>query len=142
MVETRRDNVSVATTFIDNEDRAVTGMAAIAAKVPSIRPDLVLFKNRLEYRVAECGKGGDEEIEKKEIVETNLHYPKVMKSMFLHTASKCDNNEDVTRRLQIIGFSQFLMDNPDGYVCRIRSTPQYKISTVPSNMLYGLLPKS
>ncbi|KAI7857712.1 hypothetical protein BDC45DRAFT_566159 [Circinella umbellata] len=147
MVETRRDNVSVATTFIDNEDRAVTGMAAIAAKVTSIRPDLVLYKNGFEYGVAECGKGDDEGIGKKEVEETNLHCPKVMKSMFLHTTSKCDNNEDVTRKLQIIGFSHFdlrmkvlVMDNPDGYVCRIRSTPQYKISTVPSNMLSGLLP--
>ena len=33
-----------------------------------------------------------------------------------------------------------VMDNPDGYVCRIRSTPQYEISTSPSHMSSGLLP--
>lgn len=102
-----RHSGSVATTCIDNEKRAVTGMAAISAKTPSIRPDLVLFKNGVEYGVAECGKGGDEEIGKKEIVETSLHCPKVMKSMLLHAVSKCDNDEEVTRALQVVGFSQF-----------------------------------
>ncbi|KAI9494671.1 hypothetical protein BDB00DRAFT_301182 [Zychaea mexicana] len=122
-------------------------MAAIAAKVSSIRPDLVLFQNGVEYGVAECGKGDDEEVGKKEIVETSLHCPKIMKSMFLHAASKCDNDEGVTRALQIVGFCHFdlrmkvlVMDNANGYVCRIRSTPQYEISTIPSQMSSGLLP--
>ncbi|KAG2220827.1 hypothetical protein INT45_004488 [Circinella minor] len=147
MIETRRDNGSVATTFIDNQERSVTGMTAIAAKSPSIRPDLVLYKNGVEYRVAECGKGDNEGTGKKEIVETNLHCPKVMKSMLLHAASKCDNDKGVTRALRIIGFTHFdlrmkvlVMDNPNGYVCRIRSTPQYEISTIPSHMSSGLFP--
>ncbi|KAI7852143.1 hypothetical protein BDC45DRAFT_537713 [Circinella umbellata] len=147
MIETRRDNGSVATAFIDNQEHSVTGMTAIAVETPSIRPDLVLYKNGVENGVAECGKGDNEGTGKKEIVETSLHCPKVMKSMLLHTASKCDNDKGVTRELRIIGFTHFglrmkvlVMDNPNGYVCRIRSTPQYEISTIPSHMASGLFP--
>ena len=61
----------------------------------------------MEYGVAECGKGDDEVTGKKEIVETSLHCPKIMKSMLLHTSSKCDNDKDVTRALRIIGFAHF-----------------------------------
>ena len=33
-----------------------------------------------------------------------------------------------------------VMDNPAGYVCRIRSTPYYEISTIPSMLPCGLIP--
>ena len=122
-----RDNGSVAITFIDNRERSVTGKTGIAARSSSIRPDLVLYKNGIEYGVAECGKGDDKEATgKKEIVETSLHCPKIMKSMFLHTASKCDNDKDVTRALRIIGFTHF--GKLSGYLIYIISLLLIKFS--------------
>ena len=75
--------------------------------MPNIRPDLVLFRDGVEYGTAECGKGGDGCIGKKEIIETTLRCPKIMKSMLLHVGSKCDNDENVYRSMRIICFGQF-----------------------------------
>ncbi|KAI7860796.1 hypothetical protein BDC45DRAFT_5444 [Circinella umbellata] len=113
MIQTRRDKKSIATTIVDNQERAITGLTGVRAKICSIRPDLVLFKNGVEYGVAECGKTDDdaEGINKKEIVETNLHCPKIMKSMFHHASSRCDNDKDIMRALRVICYCNF--DFPD-----------------------------
>ncbi|KAI7855137.1 hypothetical protein BDC45DRAFT_534824 [Circinella umbellata] len=137
------DKTSVAASYIDNKDRIVTGLAPIADKVTSIRPDLALFRGGTEYGAAECGKGGDA---KKELVEVNLHCPKVLKNMFGFAADKCDNEKDLIRSIRIVCFNQFhlhtsvsVMDNPGGYVCRVRSTPQYDVSSHPFLFTSGLL---
>ena len=101
-----RDNISVSADYIDNKDQAVTG-SAIPSKLPSIRPDLVLFKDGFEFGVGECGKGGKGGAGKKEIIEMGLHCPKIIKSMFLHTGSKCGDDKDVYRALRIVCFCQF-----------------------------------
>ncbi|KAG2226969.1 hypothetical protein INT45_006376 [Circinella minor] len=160
MIQTRRfqklifsflkpPNKSIATTIVDNQERAITGLTAVGAKICSIRPDLVLFKNGVEYGVAECGKtdGDVEGISKKEIVETSLHCPKITKSMFHHASSRCDNDKKIMWALRIICYCNFdfrmkvlIMDNPEGYVCRIRSTQNYEISTVSSMLSCELIP--
>ncbi|KAI9246906.1 hypothetical protein BDA99DRAFT_543092 [Phascolomyces articulosus] len=93
---------------LDNrcKDMGVQG-STIPSKLRSIRPDLVLFNNGLEYGVGECGKGEDGEISKKEIVETRLHFPKMMKSMLLYSGAKCDNDEKVFLALRVVSFCQF-----------------------------------
>ncbi|KAI9246907.1 hypothetical protein BDA99DRAFT_526464 [Phascolomyces articulosus] len=145
MVATKRDNTSLSTNYIDNQDIGVHG-SAIPSKLRSIRPDLVLFRNGLEYGVGECGKGEDGEISKKEIVETGLHCPKMMKSMLLYSGAKCDNDEKVLRALRVVSFCQFdlrmsvsVLDSPAGYICRLRSTPKYEIFTIPSMIPGGLI---
>ncbi|KAI7858896.1 hypothetical protein BDC45DRAFT_531431 [Circinella umbellata] len=142
MIAAKRDNISVSTDYIDNKKQAVTG-SAIPSKLPSIRPDLILFKDGFEFGAGECGKT---EEGKNEVVETGLHCPKIMKSMFLYSGSKCNDDIDVYRALRIVCFCQFglqmkvsVLDNPSGYVCRLRSTAYYKISTEPSKIPSGLL---
>ena len=82
-------------------------MAPIDTKVTSARPDLTLFRFGMEFGAAECGKEDKAGVGKKEIVESNLRCPKILKSMLLHIGFKCDNDKDVIRSLKIIGVSQF-----------------------------------
>ena len=102
-----RDSSLVATTIVDNKDRVVSGIAPLPHKISSIRPDLVLFRDGSEYGAAECGKDDECGIGRKEIIETGLHSHKVMKSMFLHLADKCDNQQELLRSLRVVFFGQF-----------------------------------
>ncbi|KAI9485155.1 hypothetical protein BDB00DRAFT_792336 [Zychaea mexicana] len=106
--ETRRDHTSVAVTVSDNSDRGINGKAAIDFKRSSARPDLVLYRNGIEYGAAEGGNINDDGMSKIEIVESHLHCPKVLKNMLDHAAAKAgENNEQLVRPLRVIGFYQF-----------------------------------
>ena len=78
-----------------------------------------------------CGEGGldGEEFDTKVIVESSLKTPKVMHDIFVRLCSSVENKQEVIKRLQIVGlvFSRFkmrmlIMDCPNGYACRLRST--------------------
>ncbi|KAG2220998.1 hypothetical protein INT45_004617 [Circinella minor] len=129
-------NKSVATTVFDNNDRGLTGTTTYYPQVTFNQTRSSIIQKWSRVRSRGVRKRRHEEIG-----------PKIMKSMFLHAASKCNNDESVIRLLKVVGFSQFdlrmkilVMDNPDGYVCRIRTIPQYEISTTPFHMTSGLLP--
>ncbi|KAI9492364.1 hypothetical protein BDB00DRAFT_873449 [Zychaea mexicana] len=66
----------------------------------------------LEYGCSEVGKSEDVVANKKEVVETYLYSPKTMKDLF----------NRIRRRMKLS-----VMDCPDGYVCRVQETEEYKI---------------
>ncbi|KAI8146932.1 hypothetical protein BJV82DRAFT_575716 [Fennellomyces sp. T-0311] len=138
-MQTRRDHTSTAAAADANRDKTLTGMAPINAQQPSFRHDLLLFKNGVEFGTAECGKDdGSNGISQKELVETQLHCPKLLKSMLLQVSAKCNNRTSAVRKLKAIGFAQF--HSPSGSVCRLSRTPSYRIATAPSLIQSGLLP--
>ncbi|KAI7860795.1 hypothetical protein BDC45DRAFT_562993 [Circinella umbellata] len=114
--------IQTKSTTVSNHERTNTGLTAIETEVSSIRPDLVLFTNGVEYGVAECGNTDCdvEGINKKEPIEGNLDCPKIMKNFRMHVS---------------------IMDNSAGYTCRIHPTPNYVIYAVLSILSsYGLIP--
>ncbi|KAI8147539.1 hypothetical protein BJV82DRAFT_664771 [Fennellomyces sp. T-0311] len=147
MVETRRGHTCIATSVRENSDRAATGQSSVEQKQQSVRPDLILFRNGVEFGTAECGKADDDGVWKKEIVEWQLHNPKVMKDMFLRAVSRVDNDLAIVRKLRIIGLNQnhirmrpVVLDCPKGYVSRLRGTKPFEISSSPSSIPSGVLP--
>ncbi|KAI8147202.1 hypothetical protein BJV82DRAFT_379524 [Fennellomyces sp. T-0311] len=133
-VQTRRGQTPVAAKLGWNRDRAVS----VDSEQTTFHPGLVFYRNDNEYGAAECGK---------EMIESQLHYPKLLKSMINLAGSKVDHDEQTIRSMRIIGLIQFhlqmrvsVLDCPAGYVCRVRTTPTYTIFTQPSMMTTGLLP--
>lgn len=64
-----RDQCCIATSARLNEQRAVTGISPISSKITTVRPDLILVRNDVEYGLSECGKVDDAGIGKKEIIQ-------------------------------------------------------------------------
>ncbi|KAI9251492.1 hypothetical protein BDA99DRAFT_541481 [Phascolomyces articulosus] len=61
--------------------------------------------------------------------------------------SNCGHHTETIRSLRMVGFVQFylqmnvlVLDCPAGYVCRLRRTDTYAISTRPSMMTTSLIP--
>ncbi|KAL9555657.1 hypothetical protein PS6_002740 [Mucor atramentarius] len=82
-------------------------------------------------RIFSSGEAGleAEEFDTKVLVESNLKLPKVMHDMFIRLSGTIDNKQEVVEKLQVVGlvFSRFkmrmlIMDCPNGYICRLRST--------------------
>ena len=96
-----------------NNERSVTGTAEIANKNWAIPPDLMLVKNGLEYGCSELGKNLNAMTDKKEIVETQLHSPKIMKDMLVAALAKVNNNIDAARALKIVCFNETGMFDND-----------------------------
>ena len=103
-----RRSVLIANTILDNHERAINGIT-ISELETSIGPDLLLSKDGVGYAVGKYGKTDDdvEGVGTKEIIETSLHCPKLMKSMFHHASSKCDNNKELMHALRIICYCSF-----------------------------------
>ena len=145
-----RDRTCTATSMRINSNRIVNGKTTNETKKSASRPDLVLIKNGTEYGSSEVGKGEDAVTAKKELVETQLHGPKLMKDIFLRAAKEADNNISVTRALRTISFYRTgketgpirekwltvklgrrmrlsLLDCPAGFVWRVMNTEEYEI---------------
>lgn len=97
-----RDRLCMATSARVNEERVVMGTKPVSNKVTSVRPDLVLIKNGVEYGVSEAGKKDEAAMTKKEVIETQLLCPKTMKDMFDRAASKLDGEKALVHKLRII----------------------------------------
>ncbi|KAI9276802.1 hypothetical protein BDA99DRAFT_531900 [Phascolomyces articulosus] len=61
-------------------------------------PDLLLSRDSVEYGVVRHIQGIGVEV----MLKSPLHLPKMMKSIFLHTAEECCYEKDVTRSFRII----------------------------------------
>ncbi|EIE92449.1 hypothetical protein RO3G_16971 [Rhizopus delemar RA 99-880] len=93
------------------------------------KSDLIICNDSgLELGCGEAGLDG-EEFDSKVIVESSLKTPKVMHGMFVRLCSSVENKQEVIKKLQVVGlvFSRFkmcmlIMDCPNGYACRLRST--------------------
>ncbi|KAG2224152.1 hypothetical protein INT45_000167 [Circinella minor] len=133
-MDTRRDVLCVANLARVNESRIIDGIEAIKDQNKSVRPDLVLVKNNVEFGTGECGKDDVAGVGKKELVETQLHGPKIMKDMFVRAARIAGDNEDFIRGFKVVSFNQTCMrmttsvlDCPKGIVCRVRTSQEYEI---------------
>ncbi|ORY90329.1 hypothetical protein BCR43DRAFT_527999 [Syncephalastrum racemosum] len=78
-----RDCMCTSTMVRKNEARAVSGVRPIEVQKSSVRPDMLVVKNDIEFTVGECGKDDIGGVGKKETVEWQLHLPKIMKDMFI-----------------------------------------------------------
>ena len=101
-----RDRACMATTLRVNEERKVTGTDEIDNKKKSIRPDLLLVKDDVEYGCSEVGRSDNVIPTKKEIIETALHCPKTMKDILNRVASLVDYDEKIIQKLQFVCFHQ------------------------------------
>ncbi|KAI7856072.1 hypothetical protein BDC45DRAFT_71892 [Circinella umbellata] len=107
----------------------------ISEQAKSVRPDLVLYKEDVEHGLGEVGKHDLSGIGKKEVVETQLHSPKVLKDMFLRAAAKVSDDEDFVRKFKTVCFNQTcfrmsisVLDCPKGIVNRMNTTEEYQIA--------------
>ena len=96
----------VATLARINDECGIDGVTPISAQIKSVRPDLVLAIEDLEYGLGEVGKRDASGIGKKETVETQLHSPKVLKEMFRRAIAKAANDETLVRQFKTICFNQ------------------------------------
>ena len=96
-----------------NNERRVDGKTLISDQVKSSQPDLLLTKDNVEFGVGECGKIDLGSIGKKEILETQLHLPKLMKDVFTRAVSKAGNDVEFARKFQVVGFSHTCKVHPD-----------------------------
>ncbi|KAG2218422.1 hypothetical protein INT45_013166 [Circinella minor] len=144
-IDTRRDVSCAATLTHVNGERCIDGVNPIAAQVKIVRPDLVLTKENLEYGLGEVGKHGLFEIGKKEVVETKLHSPEVLKDMFLRAVAKTANDEKVVGQFKTVCFNQTcfrvslsVIDCPSGVICRMNTSEEYKVSNDISSFTSGI----
>ncbi|KAI7847387.1 hypothetical protein BDC45DRAFT_355726 [Circinella umbellata] len=120
-----------------NEDRlALDG--SIKPKIQSVKPDLILTKEHLEFGAAEHGFDDESGVGEKELNETYTKLPKTMKDLMMKLAASVDYDETTMRSLRVVGLvhshlrmTAYVMDIPDGYVCRIR---KIKEQTIPSSL--------
>ncbi|KAG2219368.1 hypothetical protein INT45_006076 [Circinella minor] len=133
-INTTRDRACMATALRVNEGRKVTGTDEIDNKKKSIRPDLLLVKDDVEYGCSEVGKSDNVIPTKKEIIETDLHCPKTMKDILNRVASLVDYDEEIIKKLRFVCFHQTnrrmklsLIDCPRGYICRVMESDEYDI---------------
>ncbi|KAI9492362.1 hypothetical protein BDB00DRAFT_765640 [Zychaea mexicana] len=129
-----RHRTCVAISARINANCSITGTDKIDNKKSASRPDLLLIKDGLEYGCSEVGKSEDVVANKKEVVETYLHSPKTMKDLFNRISQEVNHDLQITRKLKIVCFHNTgrrmklsVMDCPDGYVCRVQETEEYKI---------------
>ncbi|KAI7856070.1 hypothetical protein BDC45DRAFT_533956 [Circinella umbellata] len=146
-VDTKRDVSCVATLARVNNERCVDGLMPISEQAKSVRPDLVLYKEDVEYGLGEAGKHDLSGIGKKEIVETQLHSPKLLKDMFLRAAAKVGNDEGFVRKFKTVCFNQTcfrmsisVLDCPKGIVCRMNTTEEYQIPKSVLLFSSGIIP--
>ncbi|KAI7858204.1 hypothetical protein BDC45DRAFT_531963 [Circinella umbellata] len=146
MLDIKRDNSCLANLVRLNNERRVDGKTLISDQVKSSRPDLLLTKDNVEFRVGECGKIDLGAIGKNEILETQLHLPKLMKDVFTRAVSKAGNDVEFARKFQVVGFSHTykmtlsFMDCPDAVVCRLRESEEYEIPQHASLFCSGIIP--
>ena len=90
----------------ENIKRGVTGTSCIEGKQLAVRPDLIFYRNGVEYGAGEVGKEDLAGVGKKELIETQLHCPKVLKDMMNLAATKCGNKESLLRSLRLVAYNQ------------------------------------
>ncbi|KAI7858512.1 hypothetical protein BDC45DRAFT_310213 [Circinella umbellata] len=116
-----------------DEDRSGSD-GSIKANMSAVKPDLILTKDNLEYGSAEHGFDDESGVEEKELHETYIKLPKTMKDMMMKLMAEVDYDEKAIRSLRVVGLvhshlqmTTYLMDVPDGYVCRIRKLREQRI---------------
>ncbi|KAI8142746.1 hypothetical protein BJV82DRAFT_614151 [Fennellomyces sp. T-0311] len=131
---TTRNKTCLATSQRVSGERRVTGLSMVSDKKASIRPDLVLVQNGLEYGCSEIGINLSPVPDRKEIVESSLLSPRTMKDMLHSAIAKTKNDAETARKLKIVCFNQTgltmslsVMDSPGGYICRIVESEKYEV---------------
>ena len=80
-------------------------MAPIDCQQPSVRPDLIIMKDDLDFAVGECGKDDFGGVGKKELVERGLHVPKILKDAFVRALQKAGDQVSLARSLKTVALN-------------------------------------
>ncbi|KAG2213799.1 hypothetical protein INT45_009418 [Circinella minor] len=143
------DNSCLANLVRLNNERRVDGKTPISDQVKSSRPDLLLTKDNVEFGVGECGKIDLGGIGKKEILETQLHLPKLMKDVFtIEQYLRQEMMLNLHESFKLLGLATpvsfrmtlSVMDCPDGVVCRLRESEEFEIPQHASLFCTGIIP--
>ncbi|KAI8144671.1 hypothetical protein BJV82DRAFT_667235 [Fennellomyces sp. T-0311] len=144
---TTRNQTCIATSLRLYGERSISGSASVSGKKASIRPDLLLVHDNIEYGCAEVGKNLLLVPDKKEIVESKLHSPKIMKDVLNAEIARARSDVSTARKLKVICFNQTgltmsvsVMDTPAGYVSRILETDKYTVPVQPEYIVSELFP--
>ena len=89
-----------------NSERSITGEKPVDGQQRSVRPDFLLVKDGVEIAVGECGKEDLGGIGKKELMERNLHVPKIMKDLLVRALSKGRHQVSLAQKLKIVAINQ------------------------------------
>ena len=81
-------------------------MKPVEEQASSVRPDFLVINDGLDFAVGECGKDDVAGVGKKEIVERQLHVPKVMKDIFCRALAKGNHEESLARTLRITALNE------------------------------------
>ncbi|KAI7850504.1 hypothetical protein BDC45DRAFT_245774 [Circinella umbellata] len=129
--------------------RTISGAGPIESQHRSVRPDILIIKDGIEVAVGETAKLDVGGVTKKELVEKNLHSPKVMKDLYNVALSKGKNKESLARVLRIVAINQIstriqvsILDCPKGYVSRLLRLEEDEIpldSTLITSSLFGVI---
>ncbi|CAO3670371.1 unnamed protein product [Umbelopsis ramanniana] len=132
----RGESTSIASGLRKNENRVAASTTAVRRQIMGHRADFIIRKLQTEYACGESGKRYSGEKDTKLLLERDLKLPKMMKDQLLQLFKACDNDEKIVRKLSTVGILQYglstsmlSMDCPAGYVCRVSSTPTYRIPT-------------
>ena len=96
----------MATLVRVNAQRKISGAGPIESQHRSIRPDILIMKDGIEVAVGETAKLDVGGVTRKELVEKNLHLPKVMKDLYNVALAKGKNKESLARVLRIVAMNQ------------------------------------
>ncbi|KAI9279526.1 hypothetical protein BC943DRAFT_355189 [Umbelopsis sp. AD052] len=132
----RGESTSSASGLRKNESRIAASTSPLKRLVMGHRADFLIRKLQTEYACGESGKSYTGEKDTKLLLERDLKMPKMLKDQLLQLFKLCNNDENSIRKLATTGILQYglhssviLLDCPSGYVCRVSSTPTYKIPT-------------
>ncbi|KAI7847191.1 hypothetical protein BDC45DRAFT_576118 [Circinella umbellata] len=101
-----RDRTCNSTLVRVNSERRITGLEPIEEQQSSVRPDFLVMKEGFDFAVGECGKEDLGRISKKEIIERQLHVPKIMKNILHQILIKFNHDAYILRGTLKVGALQ------------------------------------
>ncbi|KAI8140070.1 hypothetical protein BJV82DRAFT_236025 [Fennellomyces sp. T-0311] len=113
-----------------NDARIVAGAESMSRKAIGRRGDLIFVYSKVELGCGELGRYNEGAKGSKELRESFLKTPKMMKDELAELISK---RPDKRSQFRVVGFismgltlQMLVMDSPTGNVCRIRRTQRYE----------------
>ncbi|CAG8528390.1 11916_t:CDS:10 [Acaulospora morrowiae] len=140
----RSESTSLATTSRKNAKRKFSERRKIGH-----RSDWILRSitngDKLEFGAGEAGKVWTDDHGTKFLKEAGLKLPKVLKDMLVRLMGKVDWSREKCTRIQTVGIihtglmlMMVYLDNPKGYVCRIRRGEIMEVPDTPENFSSAL----
>ncbi|KAL1930787.1 hypothetical protein VTP01DRAFT_10949 [Rhizomucor pusillus] len=124
---TGRDRTCMSTLVRINAKRAISGARPIEEQQRSVRPDMLVMKDGLDFAVTPP--------------------PKILKDMLNRALSKGKNAISLARALRVVALNHnstlmqvLMLDCRGGYVCRLLNTDEYEIPRSPALIIAELFP--